>query len=164
MFILLNGAFGIGKTTMARALVRAIPKAAISDPERVGYLLRRLPAPMLGLPEQPADYQDMALWRQLIVKQARLVKWRADIVVVPMAFTNKDYLAAFEKALGATAPVTKVCLVVPLVVVRERLAQRAMAEGRDGLTEFELRRSAECVAAHRDAFFGEKVDARMTTD
>ena len=161
MFVLLNGSFGIGKTTTARRLVEALPDAAISDPEHVGYVLRRLPAFLLGLSRQPDDYQDMALWRRLIVTQARWVQGRAKTAIVPMAFTNRSYFADFVGALEATGPVTKLCLVAPLDVVRSRLRERGIAEGRAGLTRFELRRSEECVAAHADPFFGQPVDATV---
>lgn len=159
VFVLLNGSFGIGKTTTAKALVRALQGAAISDPEDVGYVLRRLPAWMLGLRRQPDDYQDLALWRRLIVYQARLVHLRARTVIVPMAFTNLDYLDGFASALGQTAPVKRICLVAPLEVIHARLEQRAIAEGRAGLTAFERRRSAECSSAHADPAFGARVDA-----
>jgi len=159
MFILLNGSFGIGKTTAATCLARELPSAAISDPEVVGFVLRRVPAWMVGLRRQPDDYQDMALWRRLIVHQARWAYRRAEIVIVPMAFTNRVYLEEFAGALQAIAPVRKICLVAPLAVVGERLAARAALEGRPCLSEFELRRSAECVAAHADPFFGTPVDA-----
>jgi hypothetical protein len=159
MFLLLNGSFGIGKTTAAERLAQELPSTAISDPEAVGYLLRRLPAFMVGLRRQPGDYQDMALWRRIIVHQARWVHRRAEIVIVPMAFTNRAYLAAFADALQATAPVQRMCLVAPLAVIRARLALRAAEEGRSGLTPFELTRSAECAAAHADPFFGTPVDA-----
>ncbi len=163
MFVLLNGSFGIGKTTTARLLARRIPGAAISDPEHVGFVLRRLPAWMLGLKAQPADYQDMDLWRRLIVHQARLVHLRARTVIVPMAFTNLDYLEDFAAALGRTAPVRRLCLVAPLDLVRERLAARVALEGR-GLNAFELRRSAECVAVlGKNPAFGIPIDARATS-
>lgn len=58
----------------------------------------------------------------------------------------------------------KVCLVAPLEVVRQRLAARGQAEGRPGLTKFELQRSAECVEVHRDAFFGQPIDATLPAD
>lgn len=164
MFILINGSFGIGKTTAAQQLARDVPRARLADPEDVGFLLHRLPPWMLGLRERAADYQDMALWRRLIVLQARFAHRLAPVVIVPMAFTNRDYFAAFTDALGETAPVVKICLVAPLDVVRGRLAWRALAEGRSGLSEFELRRSAECVAAHADAFFGAPVDAMQAPD
>ena len=164
IFVLLNGSFGIGKTTTAKLLLRAVPGAAISDPEHVGYMLRRLPAFALGLRRQPADYQDMVLWRRLIVTQARWVRRRCDVVIIPMAFTNRDYRVGFEGALTATAPVTRLCLVAPLDVVRSRLQRRALNEERQGLTEFELRRSEECVVAHSDPFFGAPVDATASPD
>lgn len=151
MFVLLNGSFGIGKTTLARKLTRAVPNAAISDPEHVGYVLQRLPAPLLGLQSKPDDYQDVALWRRLIVVQARMTHWRAKVVIVPMAFTDRSYFSALAAALGETAPVPKLCLVAPLETLRARLERRATAEGRS-LSEFEIRRSAECVAAHDDHF------------
>jgi len=159
MFVLLNGSFGIGKTTTAKRLMRGVPGSAISDPEHVGYVLRRLPAAILGLRRQPADYQDMALWRRLIVTQARWVRRRTELVIIPMAFTNRDYLERFETALAETAPVQTICLRAPLDVVRGRLEERAAIEKRLGLTEFELRRSFECVAAHADPVFGQPVDA-----
>lgn len=159
MFVLLNGSFGIGKTTTANLLAEKLPLTAISDPEHVGFIVRRLPAWMLGLPRQPGDYQDIKLWRRLIVLQARLVHLRSKIVIVPMAFTNLDYLDAFADALGKTAPVNRICLVAQLDTVRARLERRAVTEGRPGLTDFELRRSAECVAAHGNAAFGVPVDA-----
>ncbi|MBO9590598.1 hypothetical protein [Devosia sp.] len=39
-----------------------------------------------------------------------------------------------------------------------------MAEGRTGLTEFETRRSAECVKAHGDPLFGIPVNADQPTE
>jgi predicted kinase len=163
VFILLNGSFGIGKTTTSKLLAQQLPDAAISDPEHIGYVLRRMPAWTLGLKAQPADYQDMALWRGLIVHQARLVHRRAKAVIVPMAFTNRDYLDAFSGALEKIAPVKRICLVAPLEVIHARLLQRAMAEGRAGLTAFERQRSAECVAAHAGPAFGAKVDATVSS-
>ena len=158
MFVILNGSFGIGKTTVASLLARAIPGAAIYDPEQVGFVLRRLPAWMLGLARRPPDYQDLAIWRRLIAQGARRKHRHASVVIVPMAFTNPDYLDGFAQALGATAPVHLLCLVAPLDAVRARLTERANKEGRE-ITEFEFRRSQECVEAHRAPNFGIPIDA-----
>lgn len=158
MFILLNGSFGIGKTTVAGLLAHSIHGAAIYDPERVGFVLRRLPAWLLGLPEQPPDYQDLAIWRKLIAYGGRRRRRRAAVVIVPMTFTNPEYLENFALALSRSAPVHRLCLVAPLEVVRARLRMRAISEGRE-ITEFEFRRSGECVEAHRDPCFGTPIDA-----
>lgn len=163
MFLLLNGSFGIGKTTLADHLARSLPGAVIYDPERIGFVLRRLPAWMLGLSQQPPDYQDLAIWRRLIVTGARRRHRGARVAIVPMAFTNLAYLDAFAQALSVTAPVQRLCLVAPLDVVRGRLMQRANHEGR-GITGFEFQRSQECVDAHRDPRFGAPVDATRTPE
>lgn len=163
MFLLINGSFGIGKTTLAKRLSVEVQGAVISDPEDVGFVLRRLPPILLGLKRQPDDYQDMALWRRLIVVQARLRHMGSRVVLVPMAFTDRSYFAALEAALLRTAPVQKICLVAPLETVRERLEARAAFEGR-ALDEFEIRRSTECVAAHVDPFFGVRIDATQSLD
>lgn len=161
MFILLNGSFGIGKTTVAELLVRSVTGAAIYDPEAVGFFLRRLPPWVLGMARQPPDYQDLALWRRLIVHGARRKHRYVPVVVVPMAFTNRDYFETFARALGRTALVHKLRLVAPLETVQARLMKRA-AQQKRGISEFEQRRSVECIEAHRHAHFGVPIDATMT--
>jgi hypothetical protein len=42
VILLLNGAFGIGKTTVARVLVRRLPCAVLLDPELLGIALQRV--------------------------------------------------------------------------------------------------------------------------
>ncbi|WP_083982618.1 hypothetical protein [Devosia soli] len=66
MFVLINGSFGIGKSTLADNLAQAIAGSVISDPERIGFVVRRLPPYLLGMLCQPQDYQDLSLWRRLI--------------------------------------------------------------------------------------------------
>lgn len=90
--------------------------------------------------------------------------WRVGIVIVPVAFTNLDYLDAFARALSTTAPVKRICLVAPLEVIHARLLRRGIAEGRSEMTAFEQRRSAECVAMHANPAFGEKVDATASRE
>lgn len=165
MFILINGSFGIGKTTAAKRLVREVPGAVLFDPEAIGYVLRRLPAPLVGRWRQPTDYQDLALWRLLIGWAGRLAHLRAPVIVVPMAFTNLAYLEGFASTLGRTAPVRRACLVAPLELVRARLLQRAQGEGRSALSDFEITRSAGCVGLHgTNPAYGLPVDATQSPE
>jgi hypothetical protein len=91
MLIWLNGAFGAGKTRVARRIVALRPDVLLFDPEQIGFLLRRL-LPVTG------DFQDLPLWRELTVRLLR----EADIgakgpVVVPMTLANPAY---FEEVVG----------------------------------------------------------------
>lgn len=163
MFVLLNGSFGIGKTTTSKALVTALPNATIFDPEDVGYVVHRLPPILTGRLSKAGDYQNIRLWRWLIGMLGRRAHAGRDFVIVPMAFTNLSYLNGFADTLQERAPVQRFCLVAPLDLVRARLAHRAARQNRE-MTDWELRRSAECVAAHADPAFGEPIDATEPVD
>ncbi len=158
MFILLNGSFGIGKTTVAALLAKELPGAGVYDPERIGSVLRRLPAWMLGLSTQPDDFQDLRQWRYLIARGSRRAHRLASPVIVPMAFTNRDYLETFAAALSATSTVHRFCLIAPLEVIEQRLEARAKKEGKP-VGSWALRRARECVEAHWDPVFGVPIDA-----
>jgi hypothetical protein len=43
MVVLINGSFGVGKSTVAGLLRDRLPGSAVYDPERVGWVLQRLP-------------------------------------------------------------------------------------------------------------------------
>jgi hypothetical protein len=163
MFLLLNGSFGIGKTTVAQMLEATVGGSKIYDPENVGFILRRLPPFLLGRTSLPSDYQDLDLWRKLIVRGARRAHRNARVVIVPMAFTNLAYFDELAHGLSSHAEVRCYCLVAPLDTVRDRLNRRAKSEGRSP-TDFELRRSAECVVAHADPSFGTPIDATLPPD
>lgn len=128
MFVLLNGSFGIGKTTTAQAIVDELDVATIFDPEPLGIALQRASA-LMGPRHRIDDFQDVAIWRRLTALGARWRHRRAKIVIVPMAFSNLGYFEELADALRLSAPVVKLCLVAPLDVVRERLATRALSEG-----------------------------------
>jgi len=44
MIVIVNGAFGVGKTTVANLLRAKLRNTAVFDPERIGYVPRRLRA------------------------------------------------------------------------------------------------------------------------
>jgi predicted kinase len=158
VFVLLNGSFGIGKTTVAELLARSIPGAQLYNPEDIGSVLMRLPAWTLGLLSQPGDFQELRLWRRLIGPAARLRHVGARVVVVPMAFSNLEYLDTFASDLAKAAPVHRLCLVAPLDTVRARLEGRGAIPGTAG-GDWVFRRARECVEAHTDARFGQPIDA-----
>ena len=147
MILFLNGAFGIGKTTVARALVDRLPRAVLFDPEPLGVALQRLC--------RVDDFQDLAVWRRLTVLLIRCVRVFRSNVVVPMAFSNVAYLDELRERVSRFEPdVLHFCLVAPFDVVRERLRTRGANAG-----EWELRRARECCDAHGDPCFAMQIDA-----
>ena len=42
MIVMINGAFGVGKTTVAKGLLAGIPDSMLYDPEDVGQMLRTI--------------------------------------------------------------------------------------------------------------------------
>lgn len=66
MLVWIDGAFGVGKTTVAKALARRWPAALTFDPEQLGFLLRRVGPPDL----RTRDFQEMPLWRHLVRQTA----------------------------------------------------------------------------------------------
>jgi predicted kinase len=142
VYVVVNGAFGIGKTTVARELRARLPGSVIFDPEKIGFVLRRLPG------YRRSDYQHLRAWRVLTVLGARLAGWLAPVVIVPMAFSEPDYLAEIRSGIARPQrPVLHFCLTAPLEVVRARLAARG-EPAEDDRWSWVHRRAAECCREH----------------
>ena len=154
MILLLNGSFGIGKTTVARILVARLPRAVLYDPELVGIALQRI-ARFVG--RDVEDFQDLRLWRRLTVIALRVVRLFRQNVIVPMAFSNPDYLHEIRAGISRFEPRhIHVCLVAPLEVVQQRLQTRQL-DPRDA--QWQHRRVTECCAVHRGETFATQIDA-----
>ncbi|HJQ38946.1 MAG TPA: AAA family ATPase [Thermoanaerobaculia bacterium] len=154
MIVLLNGAFGIGKTTVARDVVRRMPRAMLFDPEWIGIPLQRV-ARLFG--RSVDDFQDLRSWRRLTVFGLRIARWFRPNIVVPMAFSNAAYLQEIrDGARSFDEHVTHFCLVAPLDVVRARLRRRGATEAN---APWEYRRASECCAAHGSREFAQQISA-----
>ena len=153
VIVLLNGAFGIGKTTVARSLVSQLPRAVLVDPEPVGIALQRLGRLVR---RRTDDFQDLIWWRRGTVAAIRAARLLYPNVVVPMAFSNIEYLEEIRKACACFDDVMHFCLVAPVDVVNERLARRVL---RPADQAWQLRRAAECCAVHSDPRFATHVNA-----
>ena len=153
MYVLVNGSFGIGKTAVARELRLLIPGSAIFDPEWVGLLLMRLPG------YSRSDFQQSPSWRNLLVLGARLFGTFRRTVIVPMAFSELQYLEEVRRGLASSRrPVLHFCLTAPLEVVQARLTARGEPE-HDPRWAWVHRRAAECCRAHESPGFAVHVAA-----
>ena len=154
MIVLLNGAFGIGKTTVARALVSQLRRAVIVDPEPAGIVLQRM-GRIAG--RRIDDFQNLRMWRRLTVGVIRTARLLYPNVLVPMAFSNIDYLDEIRRRLQRfDSRVLHFCLIAPIDVVNERLARRRL---RPEDQAWQLRRAAECCAVHSEPRFATHVNA-----
>lgn len=88
MIIFVNGAFGVGKTTVAKLLIKALPNSLLFDPEEIGFFLRNV----LGPIDKRDDFQHYPIWRKLTVSTAQLLKqtYKRDLVI-PMTIWRPEY-------------------------------------------------------------------------
>jgi predicted kinase len=152
VILLLNGAFGVGKTTVARSLVKRLPRAVLFDPEIIGIVLQR-GARLAG--RQVNDFQDLPSWRRLTVIGLRAIRLLYPNIVVPMAFSEVGYLQEIRSAITRFEPrVLHFCLVAPVEVVHERLRLRGADPVR---AAWEYRRASECCMAHERKEFARHI-------
>lgn len=160
--IFVNGAFGVGKTTVARALQSRLAGSRIYDPEYVGFVLQRLPRwiPLRG--RGTDDFQDLAMWRRSVSIGIRLRRsFARGPVLVPMAFSNLQHLDEVLGRVRTFEPCVRVfCLTASTATIRARLAGRGEAFESEG-GQWILHKVDECVAAHADPRFGENIDTEQ---
>lgn len=120
--IWVNGAFGVGKTTVARALASELPDALLVDPEDVGRMLRRIiPAAL-----RTSDFQDIPSWRRLTFATIEsLLHDRPGPLVVPMTVVDPLH---FDETVGrlrrSGITVHHFSLVASPRTIRRRLLRR----------------------------------------
>src|SRR4030095_7044188 len=159
MVIVINGCFGVGKTTVARALRRALPGSLIYDLEWIGGALMRLGRLLRIRRWQTDDFQNIPLWRRSVSVGAGLfTRLRSGAVIVPMTFSSREYPDEVLSGLRSYGSEPRVfCLAASLETIEHRLASRRLdPAGQEAL--WLRRRIVECVVAHHDSHFGESLD------
>ena len=164
MIIMINGSFGVGKTTVARLLRDSFRGSMIFDPEWAGLVLMRLPKWIRLSGSGSDDFQHIELWRRSAVAGVRLFRLLASgPVIVPMTFSRRDYFAEVLTGVKRLDPESRTfCLKASLPTVRRRLVERGSKVEGPG-SEWIARRIEECADAHRDSDFGEPVDTEDRT-
>jgi chloramphenicol 3-O-phosphotransferase len=148
VIVLLNGAFGIGKTTVAREVVKRALGIPLQHAARV--LGRAAP-----------DFQDLPAWRSLTVQGLRVARLGWRVIVVPMAISNANYLAELRSGISQFEPrLLHFCLMAPVEVVHDRLRARGANPVEQS---WQFRRAAECCAVHGRDVFATHVDAARSS-
>lgn len=132
MIIMINGAFGVGKTTTASQLQSRIPNSMIFDPELIGYLVREMvPHEIRWTEEQTDDFQDIELWRILTVQAAVELKHKYHRhLIIPMTIyktENFDHIYTGLKRLDQE--LYHFCLTASDETIHQRLMHRGDLPG-----------------------------------
>lgn len=164
MIVMINGSFGVGKTTVARLLRDSFPGSRMYDPEWAGLVLMRLPKWVKLKGSGSDDFQHIELWRRSAVAGIRLVRLLArGPVIVPMTFSHRAYFDEVMTGVRSLDPESRVfCLRASLTTVRARLMKRGDKIEGPG-SEWLSRRIVECADAHPGSDFGEPVDTEGRT-
>lgn len=157
MILLINGSFGIGKTTVGRILRQRIAGSVLYNPEWTGSVLMRLPIKFEG--SGTDDFQDIDLWRKSAVGGIKIFRHFAhDTVIVPMAFCRKDY---FDEVVGGIRKfdneVRIFCLQASIETILRRLEKRG-EKIEDGEANWSVSKIKKCIEAHKNIGFGEAIN------
>lgn len=154
MIIMINGAFGVGKTTVATLLNEQLPNSMLYDPEEVGFLLRNVTQGILTPSEKTDDFQDIALWPELVVEVGkRLFAKYGRSLITPMTITNPTYFTTIRDGLAAVAPLHHFCLVANEATLRQRLLKRENIEG-----TWCFQQISRCITAFQSDLFAQHID------
>lgn len=151
MIIMINGAFGVGKTSVASELLKTMDNSMLFDPEEVGFMLRHIiPDDIKMFDERTDNFQDLEMWRSLTVSVAeQLQKTYKKNLIVPMTIHNKDYFHYIFNGFKRIDEQTyHFCLTATKETIHRRLLERGEAEG-----NWCFQQTWKCMAAFEDTCF-----------
>ena len=160
MIVMINGPFGVGKSTLAQILCERLPNAMIYDPELVGAALRAMTSDVRLPAEQTDDFQDLVLWPKLTVMVAAQLcqHYRRDLIV-PMTVVHADYFATIREGLQSiSAPLYHFCLTASPQTVQARLRERG-----DDVNGWAWRKSQQYIPRFADPRFQIHIDTDTQT-
>ncbi|MFJ6938788.1 NUDIX domain-containing protein [Streptomyces sp. NPDC101132] len=155
MIVWINGTFSAGKTSTARELTGLLPDSTLYDPEVIGGVLKHLLPPKHL--DEVTDYQDLAIWRRLVVDGAAAVLAEVGgTLVVPMTLLRQEYRDEIFGGLAARRIEVRHFLLTPEeTILRERIAHRDDPEVPDADRQLRIRQWAyDHIPAYREALGG----------
>jgi deoxyadenosine/deoxycytidine kinase len=160
MIVMINGAFGIGKTTVANHLESILENSMIYDPEEVGTLVRQITAKVRNGTEDTNDYQDIELWRTLTIQvgDALYKKYKRHLII-PMTLANIDYFRGIKQGLAQIdADLHHFCLMGSTQTIHARLKKRGHELG-----SWPFEQTKRCLEAFKSPEFEVKIDTENKT-
>jgi deoxyadenosine/deoxycytidine kinase len=161
MIIMINGAFGVGKTSVSSGLAEQIENSIIFDPEEVGFMLRNIiPEGIRCKDEDTGDFQDLELWRKLIVTVAGDLIDRYNVnLIVPMTIYRKEYFDYIYNGFKELdRDIHHFCLTASFDTIHRRLENRGDVKG-----SWAYKQTARCIASFEKYDFSEYLDTETCT-
>jgi hypothetical protein len=157
MIIFINGSFGVGKTTVAENLLRAIPNSLLYDPEEIGLMLGNILKPI----DWSGDFQDYPMWRVLLVEVAKLLNHRYQRkLIMPMTIWREDYFKEVLSRLRTIdSDVHHFCLIANADVISDRIRRR----GEQGEGDWIYDQIEKCIPSFKSDLFKEKIDTTFAS-
>lgn len=155
MIVMINGAYGAGKTTTAQMLQTFLPNSMIFDPEMIGYLLREIiPEDVRLADERTDDFQDIELWRTLTVSTVGELKRKYNKhLIVPMTIykaVNFEYIKKGFESIDNE--LYHFCLIASEETIHQRLASRG-----DKVGGWSYQQSKKCLKSLSDDLYKEHI-------
>ena len=153
MLIWINGAFGVGKSSVAEALREKLGKAHVYDPEMTGYFLWEV---FLDEMKRKGNFQHIPLWREFNYKILKHINDSYNgVVIAPMTIYVKQY---YDEIVGnlinSGITVENFILSATKHTIIERLKQRGEKE-----SGWEAQHIDICISAFDSCIPGHKIDA-----
>lgn len=125
MILWVNGAYGVGKTSVCKELQNKIPDSHLFDPEDIGDGIRNVLPPSLW----KDDFQDYPFWRNATASLLQLAaEAYRGVILTPMTVVTASYQREILEPLrGAGIPVCP----VTLLASRETILARLLGRGEE---------------------------------
>lgn len=139
MIIMINGPFGVGKTSVASALREKLTDFMIFDPEEIGFMLRNIVTDDVKHPsEKTGDFQDIILWKELTAHVAeKLISTYNKSLIIPMTVHNTEYFKYIINEFKKFDSVRHFCLLAQRKTIEERLSARGEQYGSWAFTQID---------------------------
>ncbi|GAA0419374.1 AAA family ATPase [Virgibacillus salarius] len=160
MILMINGAFGVGKTCVANELIKIMDNSMIFDPEEVGFMLRNILRQNIKQVESTTgDFQEFHLWKVLTVETAKLlVATYQKTLVVPMTIREPEYFRYIFNGFKMIDEQTiHFCLTAKEETIFNRLRKRGEAEG-----NWCFRQTKKCIESFQENDFSIYIDTEHT--
>jgi adenylate kinase family enzyme len=155
MIIMINGAFGSGKTTAANKLVQILPNSMIFDPEEIGLMLRKIIPEIIRLDDEATDdFQDLELWKLCTVNIARDVKkkYRKNLIVPMTIYKTRNFEYIQNGFKEIDEDLYHFCLIASEETIHKRLYERGDRPG-----GWSFQQTIKCVGTLSDKRFEEHI-------